>query len=491
MAVTSNSGTYRQIFKATSLFGGVQVFNIIIGIIRSKIVAILLGASGMGILGLFTTTIAMVQSVTGLGLPSSAVREISEANGSGDSKKISSSIKILRRWVWATGLFGSVTTIVMASNLSKWTFGNEYYSWAFVWLSITLLLNALSSGQTSLLQGMRRLKDMAKASMLGSLAGLITSVPLYFYYGIKGIVPALIVTAATIFLISSFFARRVAVTPIKQSWVESYKGGVNMARLGVAMMFSGFLVTLVSYATNLFISRTGGLSDVGMYSAAWTISGQYVGLIFTAMATDFFPRLAGLNNDGRAQRHAVNQQAEIALLILGPMLVFLIAFAPLVIRILYTPEFLSIKNMICWNMIGIPFKAASWVLGFLVIAKGNSKLFFITETFANAITLLLNLIGYKLGGLTGLGFSFFASYVVYLCIMIVIAHENYGFRFSRQCVRIFVFQVGLVFAIFVATFVSIKQISYTIISIIIMISSIYSLIELNKKLNIRNIISRK
>lgn len=466
------------------------MFNILIGIIRSKVVAMLLGASGMGVLGLFTTTIAMVQSITGLGLPSSAVREISEANGSGNSSRIASSIKVLRRWVWATGLLGSVATIALAPMLSKWTFGNDEYTWAFIWLSLTLLLNALSSGQTSLLQGMRRLKDMAKSSMLGSLVGLITSIPLYYYFGIKGIVPALIVTAITALMLSSYFARKVVVAPVTQSWGESYRGGLSMAKLGIAMMFSGFMVTLVSYATNLFISRTGGVSDVGLYRAAWTISGQYVGLIFTAMATDFFPRLAGLNNDGKAQNQAVNQQAEIALLILGPMLVSLIGFAPLIIRILYTPEFLPIKVMICWNMIGIPFKAASWVLGFLVIARGNSKLYMLSETAANIIMLLFNILGYMWGGLAGLGFSFFASYLIYLVIMIAIASRSYSFRFSKQLIRIFILQLVLVSAAFAATLIASTLAVYAIILILLVLAAAYSFVELNKRLNIKEIIQK-
>ena len=32
---------YRQIFKATSIFGDVQVYNIIVGIIRANVIAIL------------------------------------------------------------------------------------------------------------------------------------------------------------------------------------------------------------------------------------------------------------------------------------------------------------------------------------------------------------------------------------------------------------------------------------------------------------------
>ncbi|MDP5081484.1 MAG: hypothetical protein NWP87_02425, partial [Winogradskyella sp.] len=59
-----NQTSYRSIMKATSLFGGVQVFNIIIAILRSKIIAILLGPAGLGIVGLLNSTTGFVSLLT-------------------------------------------------------------------------------------------------------------------------------------------------------------------------------------------------------------------------------------------------------------------------------------------------------------------------------------------------------------------------------------------------------------------------------------------
>ena len=125
----------------------------------------------------------------------SAVRDISEAHGSGDQIKIAKAVTTLRRWSWFAGFLGIVVTISLAPLLSQWTFGNREYTWAFVWLSVTLLLQAISKGQIAIIQGIRRLKDLAKASVYGSLVGLITAVPLYYYFDVKGIVPSLIITA--------------------------------------------------------------------------------------------------------------------------------------------------------------------------------------------------------------------------------------------------------------------------------------------------------
>ncbi|NSW94260.1 MAG: oligosaccharide flippase family protein, partial [Bacteroidales bacterium] len=122
--MTEDQKSYRQIFKATTLFGGVQVFNIIIGIIRSKFIAVLLGPEGMGISGLLTSTTGFISGLTGFGLGTSAVKNISEANATGNRERISVVVTVFRRLVWITGLLGMVVTIILSPWLSKITFGN-------------------------------------------------------------------------------------------------------------------------------------------------------------------------------------------------------------------------------------------------------------------------------------------------------------------------------------------------------------------------------
>ncbi len=108
--IEANQGrsSYRQIFKATSLFGGVQVFQILAGIVRTKFVAVLLGTTGVGIMGLLNSPLQLILAVTGLGITFSAVRDISEAYGNNDTKKIDQTVTTLRRWSWFAGIFGVI-----------------------------------------------------------------------------------------------------------------------------------------------------------------------------------------------------------------------------------------------------------------------------------------------------------------------------------------------------------------------------------------------
>ena len=141
--INEERSSYRQIFKATSIFGGVQVINILIGIIRVKFVAILLGTAGVGISGLLNSPLQVIISITGLGISFSAVRDISISYGNGNETAISKTIKTLRKWSWLTGLLGLVVTVSFAPLLSQWSFGNRDYT-GLIWLSVTILLQAIS-----------------------------------------------------------------------------------------------------------------------------------------------------------------------------------------------------------------------------------------------------------------------------------------------------------------------------------------------------------
>ena len=392
--LSSEQSSYRQIFKATSLFGGVQVFQILIGIVRVKFVAVLLGTTGVGIIGLLNAPIDLIVSITGLGISFSAVRDISEAHGTGNGKRIAVAIKTLRRWSWFTGMIGAIATLALAPLLSQWSFGNREYTWAFIWLSVTLLLFAISKGQTAVLQGVRRLKDMAKASVIGSALGLITSVPLYYFFGLKGIVPALLITATTALVLSWYFSRRVEVENLELTVKETFRSGLNMAKLGISMTLAGFVASLSRYVLNAFISNVSGVDQVGLYTAGWGVVGQYTAVIFSAMATDYFPRLSAIQADNTRVKELVRQQAETAILIMTPLIGLLIIAMPLVVRVMYTPAFMPIVMFASLMLLGMQFKAISWALGYVYLAKGNGRLFLILEIISGAIILGLNLVFY-------------------------------------------------------------------------------------------------
>lgn len=490
-AVTTNKASYRGIFKATSLFGGVQVYHILISVIKGKFIAVLLGPLGVGIQGLYQSALHFIQSITAMGLSSSAVRDVSEANASGDLNRVADVVKTLSKLVWCTGLLGLVVVVGFSSLLSNISFGNSEHIIPFICLSITLLLDQICAGQKVVLQGLRRLKDLAMASAIGSTVSLLISVPLYYLYGVKGIVPTLILNSLTLLLLSWYYARRISLPKVDQTLKQAFFEGRGMLKMGLALSWSGILVYGSAYLLRWFIRKETGTEAVGLYTAGFTIIGTYVGMIFTAIGTDYYPRLACVNKDHEKMRTVVNQQGEIASLILGPLLLLCIVFMPIFIRILYTEQFLGANDYIIIAAIGMMFKLCSWLIAYQFIAKGESRLYVINETITNIYFLVFNVIGYKLMGLTGLGLAFTLSYLFYFLQVYIIARIKYEYNLSASFRRIILIQTFLLLFCFSITFSHNPVVIYLIGLFLIIYSSCFSFRELNKRMDIKSLLCKK
>lgn len=486
-----DTSSYRSIFKATSLFGGVQVYQILIGIIKSKFISILLGPAGMGIQGLYQTTLDLIKSVSSFGLESSAVRDISEAHNCGEHQRLVKVVAIVRRLVWATGLLGFFITLVLSPLLSKLTFGNGDYTWGFVILSSTLLLNQVCAGQKVILQGTRRLKDLAKASAIGSTFGLIVSIPLYYWIGVKGIVPTMVLTSLSAMLLTWFYSNKINIPKENVTTRDSIGGGRSMLKMGIAMSISGILVTLCAYVIRWFIRKEGGVDDVGLYTAGYAIVNTYVGMVFTAMGTDYYPRLASVNHDNNRCKEIINQQGEVALLILGPIILSCIIAMPLFIRLVYADTFLAANDFIMFAVAGILFKAVSWVVSYFFLAKAESRLFVINEIITNVYFLAIYIIGYYIGGLTGLGVTFALGYILYTIQVYIIANKKYDFCFTHSFAQIFLIQLLFVSSGLILRLICYGSLFYFVGSFLFIACSAYSLITLNNKIELIKVIKNR
>ena len=451
----------------------------------------MLGPAGVGIIGLFQSGLQLVQQMTNMGLAQSAVRDVSEANGTGDNQRISKTITVVRRLVWITGLLGLIAVAVLSPLLSKSSFGNYDYTIPFIFLSITLLFDQLSAGQKVVLQGMRRLKDLAKCSAFGATFGLLVSIPLYYWMSVKGIVPTLILTSFCALCLSWFYSRRIKIEPVQVTTKQTFEQGRLMLVMGISMSVSGILSTGVAFIIRSYIQNVGGVEEVGLYQAGFIIMNTYVGLIMNAISTDYYPRLAAINKDNQKCREAVSQQGEIGVMILAPMLTICLVFMPFVLKILYSDKFLAANEYISWACLGMMLRLASWVISFLFVAKAESKLFMINELSANLYYLAFSLIGYKTMGLTGLGIAFALEYIVYFIQCYLITKKRYKFGFSNSFIKCYSIQLLLIISCLVIVLTLSGWQKYITGSLIIAISCFLGLKGLNEKMELLSFVRQK
>ncbi len=487
--MTDTKSSYRQIIKSTSIFGGVQVFNMIISLVRSKVIAILIGPAGIGLIGLFNSALNLIASCTNSGIEISGVKAVATAEN--NATTLAKEVAILRRLIYFTGILGAVVVLLFAPVLSRITFGNTSQTLSFVLLSVTLLFKQLTNGNLLVLQGLSKVKYLAKANFYGNLLGLLVSLPLYYFFKIDGIIPAIVFSSVVAMIAAFFFRNKIKIDAVALTNKEVFTEGKQLIILGFSLSLIGLLTTLSSYLLQIFISNFKGVGEVGLYSAGFTIINTYVGVIFTAMATDYYPRLAKVCDDNFQIKKLVKEQSVIAILLLTPIIVVFLIFAPTVIRLLYSKEFLPIVPLVCWGILGMIVKAVSWSMGYVLIAKGDSKVFVRTSIGFNLAFLIINMIGFYFYGLQGLGITFLVNYIIHFFVLKLILSKKYAFTFDTEFYKLFLYCISICILTFLSLKIELVVLKYILLPLLVLISIYFSWIQLNQRLHFKDFLSRK
>lgn len=477
----NNKAAYKDSFKSSILYSGVQVFQILIRVLRSKFIAILLGTVGMGITSLLRSTTDLIATTTNLGLKTSGVKSIATARSDGNIIKIEETIAVMRILVFITGIVGMLICALLAPFWSKNSFGNSDYTWSFVGVSLIILTDQINQGEIALLQGMQLRRLLARANIVSQSISLVTTIPLYFVYGIKAIVPVLVLSSVIALCVTEYYVHKANIKRIKVDFQLVKLIGKGMVVLGFYLSLQHLFSQLSVYLVRIYVSHMGGLDQVGLYGAGVTIVNMYLGLVFTAMATDYFPRLACTKNNEELG-NAINNQAEIAFLMFAPIVVAFIIFIRPVIILLYSDKFLPIESMLYFSMAGTLIKAMAWSLSYSIIAKASAKAFFYNEAVATIYTFAFNIIGYKYFGLTGFGISIIVAYSCYLIQESFVCNKLFRFTFKKNMWRLFAFlNLFVVSALIIRNF-STDLNNYVIGSVLFAVTTALSLFLLNRKL---------
>jgi antigen flippase len=442
---SSGGSSYGQILKSSSIVGGAQAINYIIGLLRTKVVAVLLGPSGVGLVGLYLSAVGLVQTFAQFGINQSGVREVAAAAGSQDQEKIAQTIKTLRRACWFTGIFGWGLTVALAWPLSQWIFGSGDHLWALAILGCVVLFESVSSGQKSLLQGVRRVGDLARIQVTFALLSTLLAVGIYWWLRERGIVPVIILTSVVQLGVSWWFSRRVAVIRVRQTWLETWYNSKSLIRLGSAFMYGAVLAAVVGLVIRALIVRDLGLDAAGIYQAAWALSGMFGAFVLQAMGTDFYPRLTAVASDDSAVGRLVNEQIQTGILLALPGVLAAIGLASVLVEIFYSAKFDSAAEPLRWFALGVLGQIVSWPIGMVLAAKGNTRWIYISRTHGAAVHLLLTVVLLTASGLRGVAWAF-AAYVWLQCIVVfVIVYRLSKLTLSRASLRLII--ISLLFCL--------------------------------------------
>ena len=465
---------YSHVLKYTGLFGGVQGLNVLIGLVRNKFVALLLGPGGMGLVSLFNTTVQFISQATNLGISFSAVRHISEYYDAGNTEKTAHYVKVVRGWCLLTALIGMLVCIVLGPVLSNTTFSWGNHTLHFILLAPAIGMIAVTGGETAILKAQRKLKALAFVQIVAALASLVISIPVYYFFWQAGIVPVIVLMAFVSMCATLWFSLRLF--PLQLSGTRGILGeGMEMVRLGVAFTLAGIVGSAAEMVVRSYLNVVGNLDVLGLYNAGYMLTITYAGLVFSAMDNDYYPRLSAVNGDIEATNSAVNSQMEVSLLLVAPMLTALIAMLPVLIPLLFTGEFLPVVSMAQVAVLAMFFKVLTLPVAYITLARGYSLSYLGLETAYFVVFVLLIVFGYENWGLLGTGIAITLAHVFDCGMINLYAYKKYGYCSSATVSRYAVVLLSLGFLAYAFT-ILLDGIAYWAVELaIVLASSLFSL----------------
>lgn len=430
MSENSNS---RGLLKSMLLIGGAQSVKILNSIIRAKALALLVGPTGIGLLSILQNLQDMAVNLAALGIRNSGVREL--ASSKEDEESLSRVRQVLFAALLIQGVIAAAAIWLLRKKIAVWSFGDPSHATAVGLVGLGVFFSLIAGSQTTLLQGLRQIRDLARVTVWGAIAGTIGGLSIVWHMGQEGLVWLIVFPPLISILIALRYTRRLPMLSASpMTFREKFHIWRPMVKLGIAFMLGAMAHLVTQLFVRSHIARELGLDSAGQFAAAWSITFVYVGFLLNAMGADYFPRLTGVIRDYKTAAQMMNDQAQLSLVIGGPLLLVLIGTAPWLINLLYSKDFDQAATIVQWQSVGNLFKLASWSIGFSFTAAGMSGVFLFLQISFNILFLSGFWLAFPVFGLEAVGISYLFAFALHFVILNIFVRRLRDFKWQRLSV---------------------------------------------------------
>jgi PST family polysaccharide transporter len=410
---------FARILRSSALMGGAQVVVLAAGFVRAKAIALILGASGVGLIGIFNAFSGNVSSLAGWGLGTSGVRLIAGADADAKPAKVAA----VRRMGWTLSLLGLTLGLLVFWPTARLTFASSEYATEMAIVALAVPCLIASSAWSAILQASGKISSLAKVQIAGALTGLLLGLPAIYFWGTLGIALSILLAAA----VPAFVLWRTARSETAADSLAPVDGADlrQLVTLGGALMVVGWLGQLSAYVVRLAIVRQEGLDAAGYYQAAYAISGSLPGFIFAAMGADFLPRVAAAK-DEREAKATTEHQIQAGLLMGTPLIVGLLSLGDWCVRLLYADGFAAALPLLNWMTWGVFLRLLAWPLAYWLLARGSNRTMIVIEGVSAVLMTVLAVALLGSFGLVGCAMGFAFGQGFYALLLILVARRRSG-----------------------------------------------------------------
>ncbi|ENV13452.1 hypothetical protein F965_01353 [Acinetobacter schindleri NIPH 900] len=400
----------------TSVLNGVAVLiKTVTMFILNKILAVYVGPAGYAAIGQFQNFIQMVTTFAGSAINTAVIKYTAEYHENEHQQisvwRAAGSLVLIFSFIF------SLIILIFQKQLSLYIFPSVEYQSVFVWFAVFLVLFNLNTLFLAILNGKKEILKLVTANIVGSVLSLLITSILAIQYHLYGALIALSIYQSIAFFVTLFLC-------YKSTWFKfSYLFGKiepqvakNFAAFALMALVSAICVPLSQMVIRSYLSQEFGLNYAGYWEAMIRLSAAYLMLVTTTLGVYYLPRLAELTHLDEIKKEVyLGYKFIFPLALVGGLVVYILR--DWIITLLFSHEFMPMRDLFLWQMIGDSLKIGSWILAYLMLSKAMTKLFVTTEILFALSSMGLTYVCSKLFGFEGVSIAHLVNYALYWLVM--------------------------------------------------------------------------
>ncbi len=407
-----------DIIKVFSFNAISTLVRMLCGMISVKIVALIVGPSGVALLGQLGNFNTILLGLANGGINNGVTKYVSEYKD--DVSNVKKYVSAALRITGVCSLFISIVLIIGCRQLSRLILLSDEYSYVFVIFGFTLILYSLNFLLISIINGYKEFKKYVYVNIAGTIFGLFYTILLVIIWGLNGALINTVTYQSVVFFITlwmcrkspwlnkSYFVQKKESTIIKKYLRYSLMSIISLMMLPVSqMVLRGHVMTELSSA------------EAGWWEAMNRISGMYLNVFTTAFAVYYLPRLSEITDKIELRKEILRCYKVIIPILLTAVLT-IYSFKHFIVWLLFTPDFYPMESLFIWQLLGDFMKMMSWMLAYIMIAKAQTKLYIVSEVFFTLVYVGLCFVLLHNNGIIGLTQGYFLNYIIYTLAMLFI-----------------------------------------------------------------------
>jgi PST family polysaccharide transporter len=402
----------------TSLLNGIAVAIKMLTLLGlNKVLAVYVGPSGYAAVGQFQNAVQMLTTFASGAINTGVTKYTAEIGDDPDRLHVlwrtSGSIAV------AGSLIAALLITVFSEQLSIWAFNSEVYSGVFTLFAATLVLFNLNTLLLAVLNGRKEIFLYVIANIGGSLFSLVVTSVMAIYFGLYGALAAFAIYQSLSFFVTFLLCRKTRwFSPRFFFGAVDKQTALNLAKFTAMALTSAVCMPVTNMLIRAHLGEVLGWDAAGYWEAMWRLSSAYLLLVTTTLGVYYLPRLSELST-ARELKHEITQGYKLIVPLTVSAGVVIYLLRDFIIGLLFTHDFLPMRSLFGWQMVGDTLKIGSWILAYLILGKAMYKIFIAAEIFAAVCFVALSHCCIDRFGLEGVAIAYAANYAIYWILMIV------------------------------------------------------------------------